>query len=474
MGGAALLNDATRWGSQTGLGATEEEWVELVSHLPEEQSMLLSDLVERHKQDFVEIFYSRLMQNREAAAFLSQTIVHDRLQHSLRDWLVHLLVSRPTDVAAFVQEQRKIGEVHARIQVPIHVVMQGARLLKNEIIRQLKNSVLERNALARLIVHVSNAVDIAIEIMSQAFVKDARKSAQTDEAYRAFTLSHDIPLERESQRAALMEWSQSLLFNLYGNSDSPLLSLGSSDFGLWLQHKADMLFSGSTTLERLRQTVNQIDYELLPALTSARKSDAAGLAAIMTEFQTRIGEAKFLLAELFQAAATMETGRDPLTRALNRRFLPPILTREIRMASQKGLDLSILMVDIDHFKRINDTHGHSGGDAILQQVAETILAHCRPGDFVFRYGGEEFLVALVETDEHRAFAIGEELRELVQQQKFNLTNGTLDTVTLSIGIATFNGHPDYTHLVDAADQALYRAKQAGRNRCETEVPLAVQ
>src|SRR5690606_8719255 len=107
--------------------------------------------------------------------------------------------------------------------------------------------------------------------------KDARKSAQTDEAYRAFTLSHDIPLERESQRAALMEWSQSLLFNLYGNGDSPLLLLGSSDFGLWLQHKADMLFSGSATLERLRQTVSLIDYELLPTLNTARKSDPAAL-----------------------------------------------------------------------------------------------------------------------------------------------------------------------------------------------------
>lgn len=179
------------------------------------------------------------------------------------------------------------------------------------------------------------------------------------------------------------------------------------------------------------------------------------------------------LAELFQAAAAMETGRDPLTRALNRRFMPSILTREVRMASQKAMDLSVLMIDIDHFKNINDTYGHSSGDAVLQQVAEAILSLCRPSDFVFRYGGEEFLVALVEADENKAFTIAEELRRQIAQQPLNLPDGARQSVTLSIGVAAFNGHPDYSHLVNAADRALYRAKQAGRNRCEKEVPLAI-
>jgi len=143
------------------------------------------------------------------------------------------------------------------------------------------------------------------------------------------------------------------------------------------------------------------------------------------------------------------------------------------MASQKAMDLSVLMIDIDHFKNINDTYGHSSGDAVLQQVAETILSLCRPSDFVFRYGGEEFLVALVEADEDKAFAIGEELRRQIAQQPMNLPDGARQSVTLSIGVAAFNGHPDYSHLVNAADRALYRAKQAGRNRCEKEVPLAI-
>src|SRR5690606_36403038 len=237
---------------------------------------------------------------------LSQKMVQERLHNSLSDWLLKMFERTAGDVDAFIREQRKVGEVHARIDVPIHVVMQGARLLKNEIVRQLKLEVATRESMARLIVHVSNAIDIAIEIMSQSFVKDARESAQTDEAYRAFTLSHDFPLERESQRAALMEWSQSLLFNLYGNPDTPLHPLASSDFGLWLQHKADLMFSNSSTLENIRRNAEHIDHVLLPAINSARKDNPTELASSLSLFQSKTGEVKFLLSELFQAAAAME------------------------------------------------------------------------------------------------------------------------------------------------------------------------
>ncbi len=469
------MDDATgdaQWGSKTGLGATEAEWAELVAALPEAQSRFLADLMAARAPEFVGVFYHRLMQNGEASPFLSQKVVQERLNGALAAWLANLFRRGASDVAAFMAEQRTIGAVHARIAVPIHVVMQGARLLKNEIARRLAIEVADRDALSRLTLHVDNLIDIAIEVMSQAFVKDAGARVRNDEAYRAFALSHDFPLERESQRAALMEWSQSLLFNLYGDMAHPLAPLSGSDFGLWLQHKAELMFAGAPALEAIRRKAADVDAALLPAVDGARRDDPAALPAALAQFQAAIGEIKFLLSELFQAAATMEAGRDPLTRMLNRRFLPSILSREVRMAALKSMDFSVLMIDIDHFKRINDRFGHGGGDAVLQQAAETILSLCRASDFVFRYGGEEFLIALVETDEDAAMAIAEELRQRLAAQKLKLPDGTEQSVTLSIGVSSFNGHPDYSHLVDAADRALYRAKQSGRNRCEKEAPLA--
>ena len=458
---------------------SEAELLELVHSLPIHLASQLAELIETDKDRLVVVFYDRLLQNPDASPFLSQEVVHDRLQHSMRGWLRRLFVERSTNIASFVAEQRKIGEVHARIQVPIHVVMQGARLLKNEIIGQLQNRDNTRAEFAVLSGYVSNVINIAIEFMSQAFVSNTKTDAKTDEAYRVFALSQDVSLERESQRAALMEWSQSVLFSLYGSGkNSALPTLSSSDFGLWLHHKGDMIFQGSPVLEHIRDDLKYIDTVLLPAMANAENNtpsvqgtELPSLPDLIETFKNKTGEIKFLLAELFQAASALESGRDPLTRTLNRRFLPSILTREVKMATQKGMELSVMMVDIDNFKSINDNYGHGGGDYILQQVAETIFSTCRASDFVFRYGGEEFLVVLIEADTIAALESAERLRKSIEAQKIVLPDGSVASVTLSIGVSTFNGHPDYTHLIETADQALYTAKKHGRNRCEVAVPL---
>lgn len=461
------------------LTPSETELLQLIRELPNNLAIQLAEVIEADKDRLVVVFYDRLLQNPDASPFLSQEVVHDRLQHSMRGWLRRLFVERSVNIAAFVAEQRKIGEVHARIQVPIHVVMQGARLLKNEIISQLQNRDNNRDEFAVLSSYVSNVINIAIEFMSQAFVLNTKTDAQTDEAYRVFALSQDVSLERETQRAALMEWSQSVLFSLYGSQkDSALPMLSSSDFGLWLHHKGDMIFQGSPILEHIRNDLKYIDTVLLPAMVKAEnlvssdpQEDLPSLPQLIETFKNKTGEIKFLLAELFQAAAALESGRDPLTRTLNRRFLPSILTREVKMAMQKGMELSVMMVDIDNFKRINDNYGHGGGDYVLQQVAETIFSTCRASDFVFRYGGEEFLVVLIEADTISALENAERLRKNIEAQQIIMPDGSMAFVTLSIGVSTFNGHPDFTHLIETADQALYSAKKKGRNRSEVAVPL---
>lgn len=452
---------------------SEGEWVQLTRSLSAPLASQLAQLIESEKDRLVRVFYERLLQNPDASPFLSQDVVHSRLQHSMRGWLRRLFVERTMDVDAFVAEQRKIGEVHARIQVPIHVVMQGARLLKNEIVLLLNKMDISREDFAILAAYASNAINIAIEFMSQAFVTNTKTDAQTDEAYRAFALSQDVTLERETQRAALMEWSQSVLFSLYGNrQETPLPLLSSSDFGLWLHHKGDMIFHGSSVLENIRIDMRYIDNVLLPSIATASLNPEHNLTDLIEAFKNKTGEIKFLLAELFQAAAAMESGRDPLTRTLNRRFLPSILTREVKMASQNKMELSVMMVDIDNFKRINDTYGHGGGDHILQQVAESIFTQCRASDFVFRYGGEEFLVVLIEASAKTAFETAERLRQKIAGQQFSLPDGGTQNITLSVGVSTFNGHPDFSHLIETADQALYKAKANGRNRTEAAVPLA--
>ena len=158
---------------------------------------------------------------------------------------------------------------------------------------------------------------------------------------------------------------------------------------------------------------------------------------------------------------------DALTGLSNRRLFDYALAREFKQVKRSGKPLSLLFVDIDFFKKINDQYGHSAGDMVLAELGAQLAASFRGTDIIARYGGEEFAVILPETDRQGAMMIAERLREDVAGRKF--TSGGLDfSVTVSVGIATYyagseNEFPNMETLVWAADQALYRAKELGRN-----------
>ena len=126
--------------------------------------------------------------------------------------------------------------------------------------------------------------------------------------------------------------------------------------------------------------------------------------------------------------------------------------------------MACLLLDIDHFKRINDTHGHAAGDAVLRQLADLLKRASRVEDLVFRYGGEEFAAVLPNATARAAAQIADRIRNLVEKYTFLWENRTIP-VTLSIGAASLNGgESDSQRLIQAADAALYQAKQSGRNR----------
>jgi diguanylate cyclase (GGDEF)-like protein/PAS domain S-box-containing protein len=157
--------------------------------------------------------------------------------------------------------------------------------------------------------------------------------------------------------------------------------------------------------------------------------------------------------------------RDPLTGLFNRRYLEESLKREIYRAERKGTSLGIIMLDIDHFKRFNDTHGHAAGDALLHELGKFLKAHIRGADIACRYGGEEFTLILPDVSVEDARQRAEQLRERVRYLKVQDNNQTLNGVTLSLGVAVFplNGST-MEAVLRAADLALYRAKHEGRNR----------
>ena len=162
-------------------------------------------------------------------------------------------------------------------------------------------------------------------------------------------------------------------------------------------------------------------------------------------------------------ALRYQTVRDPLTALFNRRYFDEVLARELAAAARRGSPVSVLMLDVDHFKVLNDTYGHSAGDDALITFAEVIRSMFREMDVACRYGGEEFAIILPDTCVEDAYRKAESFRRVVAQKELTSNGKSLGRMTTSIGVAAsadFN-HP--AELVRAADAALYRAKRMGRN-----------
>ena len=176
---------------------------------------------------------------------------------------------------------------------------------------------------------------------------------------------------------------------------------------------------------------------------------------------------------------TMESLTDPLTGLFSRRFLERIMNGESLDIAGTGVgnsSVSVLMCDIDHFKRINDSFGHLGGDAVLKAVAHELRKACRSTDRVARYGGEEFAIILPETGYEGACVVAEKIRRAVAAASVPFENAVIN-VTISIGgTERFNRTESMKSVIARADECLYKAKSSGRNRCvlakETELLVA--
>ncbi len=186
-------------------------------------------------------------------------------------------------------------------------------------------------------------------------------------------------------------------------------------------------------------------------------------------FVGRIGERMACNEFQLQKMAT----QDGLTGLYNRRQFDLMLEDSIDLYTRYNKPVSLLMIDIDHFKQVNDTHGHPAGDAVLVELAKRMTRQTRAIDRVFRYGGEEFTVLLPETNSPSATIFAQRLCKMMASEQWDLGNGTQISLTISIGIASCPDHANTSQaLLAAADKALYVAKQTGRNRVSNYSDIA--
>jgi diguanylate cyclase len=212
--------------------------------------------------------------------------------------------------------------------------------------------------------------------------------------------------------------------------------------------------------ERLRVMVGDL-------LASTR--NMSRLNATLSE---QLDKAKTEVVELRGAMESIRTASqiDPVTTLANRQFFDTTLAEALRQAQRTGDELSLLMTDIDHFKKFNDTYGHLTGDQVLRLVAMSIKQNVKGLDTAARFGGEEFAVILPSCGLEGATAVAEQIRKAVVGRELvkRSTGENLGRVTISIGVATFRGDDTPTTIVERADKAMYSAKHGGRNQVITE------
>jgi two-component system chemotaxis response regulator CheY len=253
----------------------------------------------------------------------------------------------------------------------------------------------------------------------------------------------------------------------------------------WMMPKLD----GPGLIQNIRSS-GQKSYTYIIMLTAIddKPKVVMGLESGADEYLTKPFNSKELIArvasgvrilkleeQLTQANNQMEflAMHDSLTELFNRRAIEEYAESELELARRKQQPLSVILLDVDHFKSVNDRYGHKFGDHALRQLATVLLEELRQYDRAGRWGGEEFIVILPDTQLSEAAIVAERLRIKISETKISLENNEQFSIQISLGVACVFGHyPSLVNVVDAADHALYQAKQSGRNQvCSYSQPI---
>ncbi|MFT4274281.1 MAG: diguanylate cyclase [Pantoea sp.] len=444
-----------------------KEWQPLRAELPQNVIVILRNIAEEQSDNLAHRFYESLFKDPAIARHLSYELVEEQLSRSLSKWVKAILTQDESQFETLAQQQYHVGGVHARIGIPVEFVQRGARQLKYGIYDYITQHNIETELGLQVMHYAAMAIDIAIEMMSHAYAMSHYRATRNEEAYRMHVLMNNAWQEQGKQQSALSSWENSVIYGLVSgvHQTEALIKISDSNFGLWFRHKCVRQFGETEQIQQIRLLMTTIDQKMasLDITTDIPVEKLQDLLRIIHACCQKIST---YMEMLFNDVSHMQDGKDALTNLLNKRYLPIVLKHEVSLAMENHLPLSVAIIDVDFFKKVNDEWGHSVGDRALTHVANLLSDNIRASDYVFRYGGEEFLIVLVEAGQSEAYMLLERIRRIVSSTPFEAVSGQNLPITVSIGYTVHDGHPDYNQLLNRADVALYEAKRNGRNRIE--------
>lgn len=232
-------------------------------------------------------------------------------------------------------------------------------------------------------------------------------------------------------------------------------------FGQWYYGPGNKIIEDHPGFFAMGESHMRMHQLAMRLLTSASTSNISPLD--FDHFANAVEQTRLETLSLKSELENLLYNRDPLTNAINRINMLPILREQQALIQRQGLPCSIAMLDLDHFKNINDRYGHSIGDAVLTAVARFLIENIRPYDKIFRFGGEEFLLCLPFTELKIAHNLMERLRTGLSTLPIDINQKKPLTITISIGLSSLDSKVLVEDSIDCADTAMYEAKSAGRN-----------
>lgn len=409
-------------------------------------------------------FYEVLLTDPATKRFLTSELVETHLKKELQLWLNETLSEKNSEAEsiAAINKQRSVGEIHARIDVPMHLVNSAMSIIKKVLFGSISaNDSVAVTEKTDLIILLNQLLDASLSLINESYLEGRVENERSAQEYRSRSSAHEIAIEIERVKGALYGWMTQFMADLLTNNQRSV-DIHHQEFSLWIRHKLGYVSTNDKSVSQIKQTLDKLQTELdeLNLSGFAHKEQSVQKISALTN------ECGWLLGQIADQNIEASAREDTLTSLIERRFLAPIMQNETHMAMKTKTPYSVMMIDVDNFKSVNDIHGHQAGDSVLSTVGHILKRSLRVTDYAFRYGGEEFLILMPETPAANAVRAAEKLLDKIRNANIKLDNGRHLRVSVSIGIAQFDDHPDFEHVIKHADEKLYEAKHNGKDRYE--------
>ena len=287
------------------------------------------------------------------------------------------------------------------------------------------------------------------------------------------TIDKALSSELAPTNNVLQSWFDSFLIDYdlveLSQTQIDMVQLANQLTEITLQTEGDISQFDGSLHERKKELGESIDNSSLASIVTELLSNTSSMQVAMSQMKQQLNSTKQEITGLQDRleVVSLEAITDPLTGLMNRKGFMTAIEKAVAEFGSSESPLSLLILDIDHFKNINDTYGHSVGDKVIKVVADSITKYTRGKDTACRYGGEEYAVLLPETEQKGALIVAEKIRRMIETIKLKKTGSgeSLSRMTISVGIASFVSGLNINDFIDKADAALYQSKNSGRNQC---------